>query len=370
MTTKEAAYLSEVLASDLWIGDGPFSRRCEALIREQLRVPHAYLTPSCTSALEMACILAGLEPGDEVIMPSFGFSSAANAVVLRGAIPVFVDIRADTLNIDEALIEGAITERTRAIVVVHYAGVCCETQPIWAPVIAQNIVVIEDAAQAYLSSSRLWGREAMAGNIGNLATFSFHHTKNIRCGEGGALICGASGFSPRAEIIRDKGTDRAAFMRGEIPRYTWVDLGGSHTPSEFQAAVLLAQLENAEAITARRVALWNLYHTSLQHLEHRSFITRPTVPAHCRHNGHIYRVMLPTNAARDRVLAALRAEGIGASFHYVPLHSAPAGRRYGRLGSAMTVTDDAAARLLRLPLTHATTEAEVERVVERLGAVV
>lgn len=359
------AYLDEVLACDNWIGDGPFSRRCEALIRQQLRIPHAYLTPSCTSALEIACLLADIGPGDEVIMPSFGFSSAANAVVLRGATPVFVDIRADTLNIDETLIEAAITPRTRAIVVVHYAGVCCEMGDMMAMTSRDlHLWLIEDAAQAYLSAFE----GAPAGTLCDAAAFSFHHTKNIRCGEGGALVVTNYKDAARAEVIREKGTNRSAFLRGGIDKYTWQDVGVSGVVSEFQAAVLLAQLEQAQEMTDRRVALWRRYQDALVPLEQAGKITRQHVPPHCRTNGHIAWCLLPSAADRDRVLARLRADAVAASFHFVPLHSAPAGRRFGRVAWSMRHTDDCSARLLRLPLTHATTEADVDRAVERLGA--
>ena len=343
-----------------WIGDGPLSRRCEAMIRQQLGAQHAYLMPSCTSALEMACLLIDIRQGDEVIMPSWGFSSAANAVVLRGAVPVFVDIRPDTLNINEALIAAAVTEHTRAIMVVHYAGVCCEMDDIIEVADRHGLEVIEDAAQAYLSG---W-RGAPVGMLSDVAAFSFHDTKNVRCGEGGALITSSPGLARRAEIMREKGTNRSAFLRGEVDKYTWVDLGMSGVVSEFQAAVLLDQLMRAEAITRRRRALWDRYHEALADME--GTIQRPNPPAHCWHNGHIYWVLLPTGTERDRVLAALRAEGIKASFHFVPLHSSPAGLHYGRVSGSMAVTDDVAARLLRLPLSHATTEDEVDRAVAGL----
>jgi dTDP-4-amino-4,6-dideoxygalactose transaminase len=356
------ANLQAVLDSDIWIGDGPMAKRCEALIRAQIHVPHAYLTPSCTAALELACLLADLKLGDEVIMPSFGFSSAGNSVVLRGAVPVFVDVRPDTLNIDETLIEAAITDRTRAIMVVHYAGVCCDMRAIDAIAEIHGLMIIEDAAQAYLST--YWGHAA--GTLGDIGAFSFHHTKNIRCGEGGALTIKKHKIAYRTEIMREKGTNRSAFLRGEVDRYTWVDVGVSGVVSEFQAAVLLDQFERAHEITARRLILWNRYHAALAPMEAAGHILRPVIPQHCGHNGHIYRVMLPTASERDRVLTALRAAGIAASFHFVPLHSAPAGIHCGRVSGSMSVTDDASARLLRLPLSHATTEADVDRAVEAL----
>jgi dTDP-4-amino-4,6-dideoxygalactose transaminase len=357
--------LCEVLNSDVWIGDGPMAKRCEALIREQIGVPHAYLTPSCTSALEMACVLAGIGHGDEVIMPSFGFSSAGNAVVLRGGVPVFVDVRPDTLNIDETLVEGAITRKTKAIIVVHYAGVMCEMPAIYG-VVGPQVLIIEDAAQAYLSRYQ----NLAAGTWGDISAFSFHQTKNIRCGEGGALTLPEGGigdeFATRAEVLREKGTDRAAFLRGEVQRYTWTDVGFSGVVSEFQAAVLLAQLERAKEITERRLALWDRYHHAMTNLDYWGKVRRPTVPPHCQHNGHIYRILLPTQAERDRILAALNADGVKASFHFQALHSAPAGLRYGRVSGSMAVTDSVCGRLLRMPLSHATTEEDVDRAVDRL----
>lgn len=360
--TPELANLTEVLASSKWGGDGPFARACEALICKQIQVPHAYLMPSCTAGLELACLLANVQPGDEVIMPSFGFSSAANAVVLRNATPVFVDIRLDTLNIDERLIEPAVTRRTKAIVVVHYAGVCCEMAVIRQVAQQANLTVIEDAAQAYLSTYR----GMFAGRLGDIASFSTHETKNLRTGEGGFLTTRWAAVAERAEILREKGTNRSQFLRGEVDKYTWVDVGSSYLPSEFQAAVLLAQLDNAYEITARRHFRWQQYEDALASLEQRERLSRPTVPEECLHNAHIYRVALPSPEIRDATLRALKAAGVPASFHFVPLHSSPAGRRFGRTDGPLPVTDCAAACLLRLPLAWNTTESDVARAVDEL----
>jgi dTDP-4-amino-4,6-dideoxygalactose transaminase len=294
----------------------------------------------------MAAILADLKPGDEVIMPSFTFSSSANAIVLRGAVPIFVDIREDTLNLDERLIEAAITPRTRAIMVVHYAGVACAMDPIMDIAARHGLVVIEDAAQAILSSYR--GRPL--GSIGQTAALSFHETKNISSGEGGALLINDPAIVEKAEIIREKGTNRTAFARGEIQKYTWVDLGSSYLPSDIISAFLWSQMEIAQDLTARRVSLWNRYHAHFAELEQAGVLRRPYVPEDVVFNGHIYYLLLPDQAKRDALIAALRAESINAVFHYIPLHSAPAGQRFGRTDGALVHTDDLSARLVRLPL--------------------
>jgi dTDP-4-amino-4,6-dideoxygalactose transaminase len=319
---------------------------CSRWLEQRTGAHKALLTHSCTAALDMAAILAGIGPGDEVIMPSYTFVSTANAFVLRGGVPVFVDIRPDTLNIDEALVQEAITPRTRAIVPVHYAGVGCEMQPLLELARSHDLLVIEDAAQGLLTTQH--GRPL--GAIGQLGALSFHETKNVISGEGGALLVNDPRLLERAEIVREKGTDRSRFFRGEVDKYTWVDIGSSYLPGEIIAAFLWAQLEEADSITARRIELWNRYHERLEPCERAGRIRRPVVPAGCRHNAHMYYVLLPSPEQRTRLIDRLRRRGIGAVFHYVPLHSSPAGRRYARTAGSMAHTDDLSARLLRLPL--------------------
>ena len=358
----ELAYLAQVVESGQLAGNGPFTRRCQALLREATGAAAALLTHSATAALEMAAILAGVGPGDEVIMPSFTFCSTANAVALRGGVPVFVDVRPDTLNLDEGLIEAAITPRTRAICVVHYAGVAAQMDEIAAIAARHGLMLIEDAAQAHHAGFR--GRPL--GSFGALAALSFHETKNIVAGEGGALLVNDPGLAARAEIVWEKGTDRAAFHRGEVARYSWVDLGSSFLPGELTAAFLLAQLEGGAAATARRLAAWQRYHALLAPLEGPR-LRRPRVPQECAHNGHIYHVLLRDGAARAAAQAGLAARGIAAVGHYVPLHGSPAGRRHGRTPRPLPVTEDAAARLLRLPLHGRITAGEQARVTAALG---
>jgi dTDP-4-amino-4,6-dideoxygalactose transaminase len=342
----ELEYLTQALHSGRLSGDGSFTRRCHALLEETTTARKALLTHSCTGALEMAAILSNVRPGDEVIMPSFTFVSTANAFALRGAIPVFVDIRHDTLNLDEQLIEAAITPRTRAIVVVHYAGVACAMDPILSIAERYDLLVIEDAAQGLGA----YYKERPLGSIGHLAALSFHETKNIIAGEGGALLVNDVRFELRAEIIREKGTNRSAFFRGQVDKYTWVDIGSSYLPGELTAAFLCAQLEQAESVTLRRLALWNRYHSAFADLEEIGMLRRPLVPSDCRHNAHMYYVLLPSLHVRQQVIGALKAHGVESVFHYVPLHSAPAGVLLGRSHGELTATDLAGDRLLRLPL--------------------
>jgi dTDP-4-amino-4,6-dideoxygalactose transaminase len=346
MTGRELELISQAHAKGHLSGDGAFTKQCHAWLEAQIGCCKALLTHSCTAALEMAALLLELEPGDEVIMPSFTFVSTANAFVLRGAVPVFVDIRADTLNIDEALIEAAITPRTKAICVVHYAGVACEMDPIMAIAARHGIRVVEDAAQGILSSYK--GRPL--GSIGDLAALSFHETKNVISGEGGALLVNAERYMERAEIIREKGTNRSKFFRGQVDKYTWVDIGSSYLPSEIIAAFLAAQLEDADAITRRRLSVWGRYHAWAEPLERQGLLRRPIVPAHCVHNAHMYYILLPTLDARTRFIGKLREHGVSAVFHYIPLHSSPAGQRFGRASGNLATTVDTADRLVRLPL--------------------
>jgi dTDP-4-amino-4,6-dideoxygalactose transaminase len=346
MTGRELAYIAQAHQNYQLAGDGPFTARCSQWLESRTGTKKALLTHSCTAALDMAAILAGIAPGDEVIMPSYTFVSTANAFVLRGGLPVFVDIRPDTLNIDESRIEAAITPRTKALVAVHYAGVGCEMEAILDIGRRHGLLVIEDAAQGLMSEHR--GRSL--GALGHLGTVSFHETKNVISGEGGALLVNDERFVERAEIVREKGTDRSRFFRGEVDKYTWVDIGSSYLPGEIIAAFLWAQLEEAESITARRVALWNRYHARLEPLEREGRMRRPVIPTSCRHNAHLYYILLPSAEQRTRLIERLRARGVNAVFHYVPLHSSPAGQRFGRVAGSMEHTERLAGCLLRLPL--------------------
>jgi len=346
LTGRERVYLDEVLDSKRLSGDGPFTRRCHEWLESRTGAKKALLTHSCTGALEMAAMLSGVGPGDEVILPSYTFVSTANAFVLRGAVPVFVDVRSDTLNLDEALVAEAITPRTRAIAPVHYAGVACSMQPLLDIARRHDLVVIEDAAQGLGAA---FGEQAL-GAIGHMGCLSFHETKNIVSGEGGALLINDERFCERAEVIREKGTNRSKFFRGEVDKYTWVDIGSSYLPSELIAAMLYAQLEKAEEINAQRLEIWNRYHAAFAELEARERVRRPIVPEPARHNAHMYYLLMPDLQTRTAAMNELKQRGIGAVFHYVPLHSAPAGLRYGRVHGSMHVTDDIADRLLRLPL--------------------
>jgi dTDP-4-amino-4,6-dideoxygalactose transaminase len=345
-------------------GDGPFTLRCHRWLEERLGAKRALLTHSCTAALEMAAILCDLEPGDEVIMPSFTFVSTANAFVLRGAVPVFVDVRSDTFNLDERLTAAAVTPRTKAIVPVHYAGVACEMDALMALARARGLLVVEDAAQGVLAGYK--GR--MLGSIGHLGCLSFHETKNVISGEGGALLVNDERLVARAEVIREKGTNRAQFFRGEVDKYSWVDIGSSFLPSELVGAFLWAQLEQAEAINAKRMRLVAAYRSGLEPLAQRGALALPRPePAGVTGNGHMFYVLLADLAARTRLIAHLKARGIHSVFHYVPLHSSPAGRRFGRAAGPMTVTDDVSDRLLRLPLYYDLSESEVAAIVAAIA---
>lgn len=346
MTGRELWFIAQAHTQGHLSGFGAFTQHCHAWLEARSRAASALLTHSCTAALEMAALLLDLRPGDEVIMPSFTFVSTANAFALRGAVPVFVDIRPDTLNLDESAIEAAITPRTRAICVVHYAGVACEMDSIMDLAGKYGIAVVEDAAQAIMSTYK--GRPL--GAIGELGTLSFHETKNVVSGEGGALLCRDVSLSERAQVIWEKGTNRRQFMRGEVAKYTWVDLGSSYLPGEITAAFLFAQLQEAEAITARRLAIWDRYHQWAKRHESSGRVRRPIVPDHCTHNAHMYYLLLPDRARRDDFIATLREFGVSAVFHYIPLHSSPAGQRLGRAAGSMKVTDDISGRLVRLPL--------------------
>nr|VFJ64663.1 MAG: dTDP-4-amino-4,6-dideoxygalactose transaminase [Candidatus Kentron sp. FW] len=346
MTGKELRHITQVHAQGYLAGDGEFTKRCQRWLEEKTGTHSALLTHSCTAALEMAAILAGIKLGDEVIMPSYTFVSTANAFVLRGGVPVFVDIRPDTLNLDETKIKAAITPRTRAIVPVHYAGVACEMDTIMAIAHRYGLLVIEDAAQGIMASYK----DRALGTMGHLGTLSFHETKNIISGEGGALLINDPKLISRAEVIREKGTNRSQFFCGQVDKYTWIDIGSSYLPSEITAAFLWAQMEEANSITARRLAIWNRYHDVLEPLESAGHLRRPIIPDGCRHNAHMYYLLLHDLNARTAFIDAMKQSGIHCVFHYVPLHTAPQGQRVGRAQGKLPITTDLADRLVRLPL--------------------
>jgi len=363
MTGKELYYIAEAKFGHMLAGDGPFSQRCHQWLEENSGCVKALLTHSCTAALEMAALLLDIQPGDEIIMPSFTFVSTANAFVLRGGVPIFVDIREDTLNIDEQLIEAAISNRTKAIVPVHYAGVACEMDTIMALASRYNLLVVEDAAQGIMATYK--GRSL--GSIGALGTYSFHETKNVISGEGGALLVNDSKLSSRAEIIREKGTDRSQFFRGEVDKYTWQAVGSSFLPGELIAAFLWAQFEEAQQITKNRIASWQYYDEILEPLEKKGVLRRPIVPDECIHNGHMYYVLLSYEFERQRILDRLMNGGVNALFHYIPLHSSPAGKQFGRVFGKMSTTDSISKRLVRLPLWIGLTREQQDKVVKVLA---
>jgi dTDP-4-amino-4,6-dideoxygalactose transaminase len=356
----ELRFVADAVARAKLAGDGHYTSACQSEIRSVTGGAACLLVHSCTAALEMAALLLDLKPGDEVIMPSFTFVSTANAVVLRGATPVFVDIRADTLNLDEQQIAAAVTDRTRAVFAVHYAGVPAEMDAIEAVVAERGIEIVEDAAQAF--GSRYRGRPV--GSLGSIAGFSFHESKNVISGEGGALVLRDATLEARAEIIREKGTNRSEFFRGAVDKYTWVDVGSSYLPSELVAAFLYGQLLARDAILRTRMAVWDFYHEALADLREYGF-RLPVIPAHCEHNAHLFYLIAPNAATRDHMIRVLRGDRIEAPFHYVPLHTAPGGRRYGRTSGTLSITDELSARLLRLPLFSGLGEAR-HRVVERV----
>lgn len=356
---KELAYAREVLESEHWHGDGPFSRRCEGLLESFYPGSRVLLMPSATAALEAAALISGLAPGDEVIMPSFTFPSTANAVVLRGARPVFVDVDAGTQNLDPGHVEAAVTPRTRMLLPVHYGGVGCDMTALMAIAAAHDLWVVEDAAQALLASAG----GLMLGTFGRLAALSFHDSKNTASGEGGALIVNDPSLAPVTEFVRDKGTDRRRFLRGEVDRYTWQGIGSSYLMSEFAAAILLAQLEDANVVVEKRRRWWNRYHRAFARLEAEGCCRRPAVPEGCTHNGHIYYLIVESQQARDAFIDHMGRAGIVTVFHFVPLHSSPFGRRVGRVAGSMANTDRAGTRLVRLPLWPDLTEEQVDAVI-------
>lgn len=360
---KELYYIAQAVLDGRLSGDGPYTQKCQAWLENVLGVQRAFLTHSCTAALEMAAILCGIGPGDEVILPSFTFVSTANAFVLRGGVPVFVDIRPDTLNLDEKLLEGAISEKTKAIVPVHYAGVGCEMDDILSLARDHDVRVVEDAAQALLSKKD--GR--YLGTIGDLGCVSFHETKNIISGEGGALLVNDPELVERAEIIREKGTNRNKFFRGEIDKYTWIDIGSSFLPSELVGAFLFAQLEQSGKIIAARKRLFGRYLSGLKPLADKGLLRLPDAESGNNCNGHIFYILTKDLETRTSLIEHLKNKGIYAVFHYIPLHSSPAGRRYGRASGPMHVTNDVSQRILRLPLYYEMTDAELDQVVAEIN---
>ncbi len=345
-TGKEYEYLLHAIDHKDLSGDGPYTIRCQEWLEKNTLSPSVLLTHSCTSALEMAAELINISPGDEIIMPSFTFVSTANAFVAKGGIPVFVDIRADTLNIDENLIAAAITGKTKAIVVVHYAGVACNMEEIKKISDAFGIPIIEDAAQGVMSTCN----NSALGSIGDLGCISFHQTKNISSGEGGALLINNPKLIDRAEIIREKGTNRKKFLDGVINKYTWVDRGSSYLPSELVSAFLLAQLESAKEITALRMAAWNYYHASLKKLEDSLRLKRPSIPGYANHNAHIYYLLLNDENDRGKFIGHMKDQGINCLFHYIPLHNSPAGIKFGKCSGELPITEKLSSALVRLPL--------------------
>lgn len=363
---REREYIEEVLELKRISGNGKFTGLCQDYLGRLMGGSPALLTTSCSSALEMSALLASIKSGDEVILPSFTFPSTANAIVSRGGIPVFVDIRPDTLNIDEQLIEAAVTPQTKAIIVVHYGGVACEMDQICAIAQEHGLLLIEDAAHALHAAYR----DRPIGSLGDVATFSFHESKNIVSGEGGALIINNTGLLARAEIIWKHGTNRLEFDRGKVDFYNWIDLGSSFPPSEITAAFLYAQLEHSHEATLWRLALWRNYARELQPLEKAEKLYLPHPPDHCLHNGHIFYLLAPSAGKRTEWLERLEQCNVNAVSHYVPLHSAPAGRRFGRTAGSLPVTEDIAGRILRLPLHFALSERDQSRVVDAVRQVV
>jgi len=364
LTGREMEFIGEALASGQMVGDGPFTRKCEAYLRTQTGAHRALLTHSCTAALELSALLLDLQPGDEVIIPSFTFVSTANAFALRGAVPVFVDVRADTINLDETLIEAAITPRTRAIAVVHYAGVSCAMDEINAIAKAHGLYVVEDAAQGIGATYR---GQAL-GTLGTLGALSFHATKNIISGEGGALLVNDETLIERAEIIREKGTNRSRFIRGEVDKYTWQDIGSSFLPSDVTAAMLMAQLPEIDAINAKRLAIWSRYHAAFAQAERAGRFRRPGMPQDCGGNAHIYYLVFDSLDERERARHTLAEAGIAATAHYAPLHLSPGAARFGRNSGAMPVAVSVADGILRLPIYPDLTADEEARIIEAVLA--
>ena len=360
---KEQQYIKEAIESNKKLcGDGLFTKKCNTWFEEKFNTPKALLTTSCTHAIEMVAILLDIKPGDEVIAPSFTFVSTVNAFVLRGASIVFIDIRPDTLNIDENLIEDAITEKTKVIIPVHYAGVSCEMDKIMDIAKRHNLYVVEDAAQGVMATYK--GKSL--GTIGDFGTFSFHETKNYTMGEGGALLTQNKDFIERSEIIREKGTNRSKFFRGQVDKYSWVDLGSSYLPSEINAAYLYAQLEEADEINKNRLNIWNMYYKGLKSLEEKGFIELPVVPEYCKHNAHMFYIKCNDLEERTELITYLKENDISAVFHYIPLHSAEAGLKFGRFHGEDKFTTNESERLIRLPLYYGLEVDKVKIIIEKI----
>lgn len=357
-TGKETEYIAQAFENGKLCGDGSFTKACHEWMKKRTGTAHAYLTTSCTHALEMAAILSDIREGDEIIAPSYTFVSTVNAFVLRGAKVVFVDIRPDTMNVDEKLIEDAISSRTRAIIPVHYGGVSCEMDTICSIAKKHNLLVIEDAAQGVMA--RYKGKAL--GTIGDMGAYSFHETKNYSMGEGGAFLTNDEGIAERAEIIREKGTNRSRFLRGQIDKYTWVDIGSSYLPSEMCAACLLAQFERADDINTDRLASWRRYYDALLPLQNEGRLSLPVIPEGCEHNAHMFYIKVKDIEERTSLIAYLKENGIGSAFHYVPLHSSEAGKRFGRFCGEDRYTTKESERLLRLPMYYGLSEQETEYV--------
>lgn len=363
-TGKEMEYIKIAVENQKICGDGQFTKKCNAWFEERTGTPKCLLTTSCTHATEMAALLADIKPGDEVIMPSYTFVSTADAFVLRGATVVFVDIRPDTMNIDETKIEAAITEKTKAIVPVHYAGVACEMDTIMDIAKRHNLVVIEDAAQGVMSSYK--GKPL--GTIGDYGCYSFHETKNYSMGEGGAILIQNPEKVEDAEIIREKGTNRSKFFRGQIDKYTWVNFGSSYLPSDMNAAYLYAQLEMADEINAARLKVWNRYYEGLKELADAGKIELPVIPEGCVHNAHMFYIKAKDLAERSALISYLKENGILSVFHYIPLHSAPAGQKFGRFHGEDVYTTKESERLCRLPMYFGLEEAQVDYIISKVRA--
>ncbi len=362
-TGRELTAISDAISHGHISADGEYSHLCRLRMQEMLGAQQALVVHSCTAALELSALLLDLGPGDEVIMPSYTFVTTATAFALRGATPVFVDIRPDTMNLDETLVEAAITERTRAIVPVHYAGVACDMQALGELGAAYSLPLVEDAAQGICASYR--GRPL--GTIGSLGAISFHETKNVTCGSGGVLVVNDERYLERAEVLRDKGTNRSSFIRGDVDKYTWLDIGSSYALSDLAAAFLLPQLQDCESITRVRRTLWDSYHDAFSSAEDEGLLRRPIVPDDVEHNAHMYYLLLRSRRARDHLIEQLAERQINAVFHYVPLHSSPAGRRYGRAHGSLSVTDEMSGRLVRLPLWGGMTDVMIARVTDAVN---
>lgn len=358
----EEKYVKQAIEAHKICGDGEFTKKCKEWMENRFKAEEILLTTSCSSALEMSALLADIKPGDEVIMPAFTFVSTANAFVLRGAKIVFVDIRPDTMNIDENLIEAAITDKTKAIVPVHYAGVACEMDKILEIAKKHNLLVIEDAAQGVMAKYK----DKYLGTIGDIGCYSFHETKNYSSGEGGAVVFKDNRYTEMAEIIREKGTNRSKFFRGQVDKYTWVECGSSYLPSDINAAYLWAELEQADKINENRLATWNYYNENLKILEDEGYIQRPHIPEECKHNAHMYYIKAKDLEERTDLIKYLKENGVQAVFHYIPLHTAPAGIKYGRFNGEDKYTTKESERLLRLPMYYNLQREDAEKVVKTI----